>query len=285
MSTTFPPSSYIYAPNKLINIGQCSIAIRELSQKSQSQTKSTPILLLNHWGANLDDFDPRIIDKLAEKHHIIAVNYRGVGSSTGSQKLSVHLIALDIIKLINVLGYDQVDLFGFSLGGFVAQEITIFAPQLVRKLILVGTGPKGGKGFLSFLRVPWLFIKSFVTLRDPKFYLFFPPNKTGKLAAETFLSAIKQRQNRESGPSLLLYLRQLIALTKWDLGKPHKLEDIRKPTLIVNGDHDLMLPSKGSHKMSKKILNSQLVIYPNSGHGSHFQNHNDFTDRLLDFLH
>ena len=114
-----------------------------------------PLILLNHWGAVLDNFDPRIVDGLASKHRVIAINYRGIGASGGKAPVTIDEMARDAIALIRALGFEKVDLFGFSLGGFVAQEIALKAPELVRKLILSGTGPAGGEGIDKVTPVSW----------------------------------------------------------------------------------------------------------------------------------
>ncbi len=141
---TFPfdkPGSaerYIEAPNLSIDVGGTAFAYRDLGPHG-----GVPIVLLNHWGAVLDNFDPRIVDALAQRRRVIATDYRGIGGSGGTAPVSVDAMSRDAIALIRALGFETVDLFGFSLGGFVAQDVTLKAPGLVRRLILTGTGPAG----------------------------------------------------------------------------------------------------------------------------------------------
>jgi pimeloyl-ACP methyl ester carboxylesterase len=125
-----------------------------------------PVILLNHWGAVLDNFDPRIVDGLAATRHVIALNYRGVGASGGTAPLTVAEMAQDAIATTRALGFEEVDLIGFSLGGFVAQEIVRKTPDLVRKIILAGTGPAGGTGIEKVGSISWpLILKGMLTFR------------------------------------------------------------------------------------------------------------------------
>ncbi|PRX19666.1 alpha/beta hydrolase family protein, partial [Paraburkholderia sp. BL18I3N2] len=183
MMTSFNPdtqlaTSYAQAQNSLVKAAETTFGYRELGQHG-----GTPLVLLNHWGAVLDNFDPRIVDGLARTHRIIAIDYRGIGSSGGIAPVTVDEMARDTIALIRAMGFDQVDLLGFSLGGFVAQDVALKAPGLVRRLILTGTGPAGGQGIDRVGAMSWpLMLKGLVTMRDPKTYLFFTPTANGRQA-------------------------------------------------------------------------------------------------------
>ena len=248
--------------------------------------QGVPIVLLNHWGAILDNFDPRIVDGLATRHNIIAINYRGIGASNGKAPLTIDEMARDVIALIRAMGFDNVDLMGFSLGGMVAQDITLKAPDLVRKLILAGTGPAGGKGIEKVGAVSWpLIFKGMLTRKDPKTYLFFTSTKNGRRAASEFLQRLEERKiNRDKAPSINALLRQLKAVTAWGHQKPQDLSQISIPVLIANGDNDIMVPTVNSHDMARRIPNAQLVIYEDAGHGGIFQNYTDFLTKALAFL-
>jgi pimeloyl-ACP methyl ester carboxylesterase len=181
---------------------------------------------------------------------------------------------------------DKVDLLGFSLGGFVAQDIALKAPERVRKLILTGTGPAGGTGIDNVGSVTWpLMIKGLLTLRDPKFYLFFTTTANGQRAASEYLQRLKERrQDRDKGPTPRAFLRQLKAITAWGKQAPQELGRLRMPTLIANGDNDIMVPTVNSLELAKRIPNAQLIIYQDAGHGSIFQHHTDFVANALAFL-
>ncbi len=272
---------YIDAPNRSIRVGRTSFALRDLGPQS-----GVPLVLLNHWGAVLDNFDPRIVDGLASKHRVIAIDYRGIGGSSGTAPVTVDEMARDMIALIDALGFEKIDLFGFSLGGFVAQDVTLKAPDLVRKLILTGTGPAGGEGIEKVGAVSWpLIIKGVLTFRDPKFYLFFTSTANGRHAARAFLGRLKERKaDRDKGPTLGGFLRQLKAIKAWGRQAPQELGNIRIPVLIANGDNDLMVPTVNSTDMAKRIPGSQLVIYEDAGHGGIFQYYADFVPKVLSFL-
>lgn len=272
---------YIDAPNLSINVGGTSFVYRDIGARS-----GVPLILLNHWGAVLDNFDPRIVDGLASKRRVIATNYRGIGASGGTAPVTIDEMARDAIALIRALGFEKIDLLGFSLGGFVAQDITLKAPELVRKLILTGTGPAGGKGIDKVGQVSWpLMIKGLLALRDPKFYLFFTSTANGRRAAKAFLKRLKERKaDRDKGPTPQAFLRQLKAIKSWGSQAPQDLGSIRIPVLIANGDNDIMVPTENSTDMARRIPGSQLVIYEDAGHGGIFQNYAEFVQKALSFL-
>lgn len=271
---------YADAANQFVTVDGIRIAYRELGPKG-----GVPLVLLNHWGAVLDNFDPRIVDGLATKHHVIALNYRGIGLSGGSAPVTIDEMARDAIATIRALGFDQIDLMGFSLGGFVAQDVTLKAPGLVRKLILTGTGPAGGEGIARVGAVSWpLIIKGLMTFRDPKTYLFFTSTANGR-SAKDFLARLKERSsNRDKGPSPRAFLRQLAAIQAWGRQAPQDLGRIRVPVLVANGDNDIMVPTSNSRDMARRIPGADLVIYPDAGHGGIFQYHDQFVPKALAFL-
>ena len=269
------------AANLSITVDGVSFAYRDVGPKT-----GVPLVLFNHWGAVLDNFDPGIIDELAKKRRVITTDYRGIGGSEGSAPLTVGEMADDAIGLIRALGVDKADLLGFSLGGFVAQDIALKAPERVRRLILTGTGPAGGTGIDRVGPVSWpLMIKGLLTLRDPKFYLFFTSTANGRQAASAFLQRLKERQqDRDKGPTPRALLRQLKAIRAWGKQAPQDLARLRAPTLIVNGDSDIMVPTVNSVALSNRIPDAQLIIYQDAGHGGIFQHHADFVAKALAFL-
>jgi pimeloyl-ACP methyl ester carboxylesterase len=272
---------YINTPTRSIDVRGTAFAYRDLGPQS-----GVPLVLLNHRGAVLDNFDPRIVDGLARGHRVIATDYRGIGASGGTAPVTVDAMARDAIALIHALGFEKVDLLGFSLGGFVAQDIVLRAPDLVRRLILTGTGPAGGTGIDEVGAVSWpLMTKGLLTLRDPKTYLFFTSTANGRQAAKAFLERLKERKaDRDKGPTPGAFLRQLRAIQAWGRQAPQDLGRIRIPVLIANGDNDIMVPTVNSHDMARRIAGSQLVIYKDAGHGGIFQYHGEFVPKALAFL-
>jgi pimeloyl-ACP methyl ester carboxylesterase len=272
---------YIDAPNRFVNIGRTRLAYRELGPRG-----GVPLVLLNHWGAVLDNFDPRIVDALAAFRHVIAVDYQGIGLSSGTAPVTIDGMARDAIDMIGALGFEAVDLMGFSLGGFVAQDIALKAPGLVRKLILTGTGPAGGAGIAKVGAVSWpLIIKGMLTLRDPKTYLFFTSTANGRRAAKDFLARLKERKlDRDKDPTPRAFLRQLAAIKAWGRQTPQDLSRIGVPVLVANGDTDIMVPTANSHDLARRIPDAELVLYEDAGHGGIFQHHADFAPKALAFL-
>lgn len=286
MNSPHPPqtrqtTTWKDAPTRTVDVAGTTLVYRRLGPET-----GVPLILLNHWGAVLDNFDPRIVDGLAATRPVIAVNYRGVGASGGEAPLTVAEMARDVIALIRALGLQQVDLLGFSLGGFVAQDIVLKAPELIRKLILTGTGPAGGAGIENVGRVSWpLIAKAMLTFRDPKFYLFFTSTANGRRAAKAFLARLKERKaDRDKPVTMAAFRRQLKAIEAWGKQAPQDLGAIRNPVLVANGDHDIMVPSRNSVDLAQRLPNAELVLYDDAGHGGIFQQHEAFVRKALAFL-
>jgi pimeloyl-ACP methyl ester carboxylesterase len=272
---------WIDAPTRRVDAAGATFAYRRLGPAT-----GVPVILLNHWGAVLDNFDPRIVDGLAATRPVIAVNYRGVGASGGKAPLTVAEMAEDAIAVIRALGFDEVDLIGFSLGGFVAQDIVRKEPDLIRKVILAGTGPAGGEGIEQVGPVSWpLIIKGMLTFRDPKYYLFFTSAANSRRAAKDFLERLKERKaDRDKPITLAAFLRQLKAIKAWGKQAPQDLSVILKPILVANGDQDIMVPSSNSIDLARRLPNAELVLYEDAGHGGIFQYHETFVKKALAFL-
>lgn len=272
---------FIDAANRIISVEGTRFAYRELGPRG-----GVPLVLLNHWGAVLDNFDPRIVDGLAATHHVIAIDYRGIGLSGGSAPRTIDEMARDVIAMIRAMGFGSIDLLGFSLGGFVAQDVVLKAPSLVRKLILTGTGPAGGEGIARVGAISWpLIIKGLLTFRDPKTYLFFTDTPNGRASARDFLARLSERKTgRDKGPSPRAFLRQLAAIQAWGRQTPQDLGRIKIPVLVANGDKDIMVPTANSADLASRIPDAELVIYPDAGHGGIFQNHAQFVQKALGFL-
>lgn len=269
-------------PTQFIHAGGINFAYREYGQ----QNGGTPVIFLNHLAAVLDNWDPRIIDGIAAKHHVVVFDNRGIGASTGKPAKSIEQMADDAITFIQAKGFKQVDLFGFSMGGMISQEIVLKQPKLIRKMILSGTGPAGGTGISTVGRVSnWDLVRGMATHQDPKVYLFFTRTDNGKAAAKAFVQRINERtENRDKEITISAYRAQLKALKKWGNKKPADLSIIQQPVLVANGDHDRMVPTVNTYDLAKRLPNSALIIYPDAGHGGIFQFHDDFVKQSLTFL-
>src|SRR5436309_13475761 len=287
MTTEAKPSidpiltSYAKAPARTITAGGVTYAYRELGPKGE-----IPVIFFIHLAATLDNWDPSIIDPVAEEHQVIAFDNRGVGAATGQVPDSIEAMADDAYTFIRALGFDKVDIFSFSLGGFIAQALVVKHPELVRKLILTGTGPAGGKDIDKVAGITYFdILRATLTRSDPKEFLFFNRNATGKPAARAFVKRLKERTVDRDAPIKVKALqRQLKAIKKWGRGTPDDLSKITQPTLIANGDNDRMVPSALSEDLHRRIEGSELIIYPDSGHGGIFQFHDKCAPVAVEFL-
>ena len=274
-------TSYKNAPTRVITAGGVDFAYRELGPYS-----GVPVIFLTHLAANLDNWDPRVVDGIAARHHVITFDNRGVGASSGKVPDTVEAMARDAVTFIRALRFEQVDIVGFSLGGMVAQVIALEEPQLVRNLILTGTGPAGGEGIDKVTRIANLDLaRGLLTFQDPKTFLFFTRTANGKRSAKEFLARLKERtEHRDKAMSLSGYRAQLKAIHRWGRQEPADLSVIGQPVLVANGDHDRMVPTTNTVDLDRRLPNSQLVIYPDAGHGGIFQHHREFVATALEFL-
>jgi pimeloyl-ACP methyl ester carboxylesterase len=258
----------------------------KFAYRAYGVAEDIPVVYFNHLTANLDNCDPRIMDAIAARRRIISFDYRGVGASSGVQGTSIPDMAADAIAFIHALGYKQVDIMAFSMGGFITQELLLIEPGLARKIILAGTGPRGGEGVSDVVGLTYKDIfKGLFTFRDPKFYLFFTQNNVGKIAARDFMSRLKERkENRDKSVKISVLGKQLKAIDLWGQAKPADLSVFKHPVLVANGDHDRMVPTSNSYDLAKRFQHSEIVIYPNSGHGGIFQYHEEFLKKAIPFL-
>jgi pimeloyl-ACP methyl ester carboxylesterase len=269
------------APTHTLNAGGVQFAYRQLGPST-----GVPVVFLTHLAAVLDNWDPRVVDGIAARHRVITFDNRGVGASSGSTPTTIDQMASDAVTFIRALGFDQVDLFGFSMGGMIAQVIAQEEPQLVRKMILAGTGPAGGDGIDKVTRVTYLdAARGLLTRQDPKQFLFFTRTPNGRAAGKEFLARLQERTNdRDKAISAGSFRAQLKAIHRWGRQEPADLASIHQPVLVMNGESDKMVPTKNTVDLDRRLPNSQLVVYPDAGHGGVFQFHEDFVKRALEFL-
>jgi pimeloyl-ACP methyl ester carboxylesterase len=268
-------------PTQAINVGSVEFAYRQLGPST-----GVPVVFLTHLAAVLDNWDPRVVDGIAATHRVITFDNRGVGASSGSTPRTIEEMATDAVAFIRALGLEQVDLFGFSMGGMIAQVIAQAEPQLVRKLLLAGTGPAGGEGIDKVTRISYLdTARGLLTRQDPKQFLFFTRTPNGRRAGKEFLARLQERtSDRDKAISVGAFRAQLRAIHRWGRQQPADLASIHQPVLAINGDSDKMVPSKNTVDLAQRLPNSQLVLYPDAGHGGVFQFHQDFVKRALEFL-
>jgi pimeloyl-ACP methyl ester carboxylesterase len=278
-------SSNISAPTQFVQVGEQRYAFRRFGTG-----EALPLLFLQHFTGTLDNWDPAVTDPLARGREVILFENAGVGRSTGSVPNTIAGMAQHAFAFLDALRLTRCDVLGYSLGGMVAQQMAQDRPTIFRRMILVGTAPKGGEDIMH-LEKPSLQ----VYLNDPKLRgyavlgkIFFAPTDSSQTAADAFIKRLMQRtQDLEpvSGPAVAQ--AQMAAFRDWESVAGDRfaaLKTVRQPTLVVNGVHDEMIPVRNSYWLSENLPNAVLLTYPDSGHGSLFQFHESFTRQAGDFL-
>jgi pimeloyl-ACP methyl ester carboxylesterase len=274
------------APTQFLKVGSETYAFRRFG----SGRGHPPLLFLQHFTGTLDNWDPAVTDPLASDREVILFENAGVGRSTGEVPNTIAGMAKHALTFLGGLGVNSVDVLGFSLGGMVAQQIALDNPSTVRRMILVGTAPRGGEDVMH-LDKPSLARH----LADPKLQgyavlqkLFFAPTESGQAAGTAFVARLLQRtQDREpiSGPAVAQ--AQMAAFRDWEKFTGRRFADLKtmqQPTLVLNGIYDEMIPVQNSYWLSENLPNAVLLTYPDAGHGSLFQFHESFTRHAAAFL-
>lgn len=275
--------SYITTKNQYITVAGNQIAYRELG-KDKSKL---PLVILVHLAATLDNWDPKLLDLLAEKEHIIVLDLPGVGASHGKVAPTIPGMAEQAIEIVEVLGYEKINLLGLSMGGMIAQEMVRQDSSFINRLILAGTGPRGGLEIDKVTGKTFRYmLKAGLECVDPKRYIFYNHDEVGGLEAEKVLKRMGERtaDTADKGMNVPGFLTQLKAIKRWGRAPQDDMSFITQPTLIVNGDKDMQVPTENSYLMHEKIKNSQLIIYPHAGHGSIFQYAEEFSREVIAFL-
>ncbi|MEA2732205.1 MAG: hypothetical protein QOF70_6680 [Acetobacteraceae bacterium] len=265
--------THVNAPTRFVEANGVVFAHRRFGAGS-----GPPLLLMQHFRAGMDSWDPTVTDGLAGARQVILFDNAGVASSSGETPDNIEAMADHAAAFIHALGLPQIDLLGFSIGGYVAQALVLRHRALVRRLILVGTAPRGGEPTQDSKYLEWGASTDPATGEpglDAFLYLFFRPSAASRAAAQAFWERRHLRKvdaDRPTTPQTMSAQRTAIA----DWRKIHgerfaQLRGITQPTLVVNGSHDVMVPTVNSFTLSQGIPNAQLIIYPDSGHGSLFQ--------------
>jgi pimeloyl-ACP methyl ester carboxylesterase len=270
------------APTQFVEGSGLRYAYRRLGPST-----GTPLVFCHRLRGTMDDWDPAVIDAISAERPVILFDNAGVGLSTGETPDTVKGMADKAVEFIQLLGLAQVDLLGFSLGGYVVEMVTLDNPELVRRLVLAGTGPGGGEGY-----VPAGPDVRPVTMRpvlglEEYLFLFFSPSEKSRAAAHRYWERVNSRPNREPAVSEATIKAQVTALIAWLQGVRSalpRLGEIKQPVLVANGHSDVMVPTINSYTMAQKIANATLIVYPDSGHGFLFQYPEMFSRHVLEFL-
>jgi pimeloyl-ACP methyl ester carboxylesterase len=273
------------APTQFQDIGDVRLAFRRFGKEG-----APPVVCLQHFAGNMNNFDPIHTNRLAQDRPVVLVDYRGVGRSGGQTPDSMSGLARDIIAFIRTFGAQQVDVFGFSIGGMVAQQVALDAPHLVRRLILVGTGPAGGEGIGQFTPevVEIVSRPGGTDVERSALETFFSPTETSQAAGKAWLARIAERKSdREPPASAQVATAQLAALAKWGKVSGDRYASLKKlphRTLVWNGRNDAMVPTVNSFILQQRLPDARLLLFPDSGHGSHFQFPEEFAEVAAGFL-
>ncbi|ARO34351.1 alpha/beta hydrolase family protein (plasmid) [Rhizobium sp. NXC14] len=267
------------APTRYVEAGGIRFAYRRLGPDT-----GTPLILLQHFTGTMDAWDPAVVNALAADRTVVVFDNAGVGSSSGTVPDNVEQQTRDAEAFISALGFKQVDLLGFSLGGFLAQVMAARTTVKVRRLIIAGSAPKGGEEHLLQV-VEEAFAKN---ARDVRLALFFTPSEQSQRAGEAFVErALARTKDRDSDSSEDVSNPQAASIISWCAEKDPEhasLKAIQQPTLIVHGSDDTMFPSINAYEMFKAMTSATLVIYPDSGHGALFQYPETFVSHVKTFL-
>jgi pimeloyl-ACP methyl ester carboxylesterase len=268
------------APTEFVEADGIRFAYRSFGNKS-----GTPLVFLQHFSGTIDDWDPAVVNALAKDRPVVVFDNTGVGKSSGKTPDNVLQMATDAAHFISALSLRNIDLLGFSLGGCVAQQLAVDHPELVRKVVLVGTAPQGGEEHLLKVLSEAFSQKD---ASDPKLYLFFTQSEASQAAGRAFLARINSRKVDRDPPSgNEITDPQAKAIITWCATKDPEhsiLKAISQPVLVVNGSNDIMLPTQNSYVIFKHLRNAKLILYPDSGHGALFQYAEDFVYHTKRFL-
>ena len=248
-----------------------------------------PLVFFQHFMGTLDDHDPALSDAFARDREVILFNNTGVASSSGNVPDTIEVMARDAVTLIDALGLTTIDIVAHSMGGLIAQEVTLARPDLVRRLVLVGTGPRGGEGLGALPAwVAELFTRKYEQQEDMWLPILFAPTQTSQAAGRAYIERILARADRDTPVSDQSITAQRAALAAYGAAKDPSyahLKGLRLPVLVVNGTEDIVIPTINSYVLQQFLPNAELILYPDANHGSHFQYPELFTRHTRIFLH
>jgi pimeloyl-ACP methyl ester carboxylesterase len=276
--------SHRTAPTQYVQANGIRFAYRRFGA-----TGGIPLVFNMHFMGTMDHWDPAVTDGLAKKREIILFDNAGVSSSSGDVPRSVAEMGTNAIAFINALGLRQVDVLGFSIGGLVAQEIALQAPDLVRRLVLVGTGPRSGESMdTGTPEGKQIFGATYGHPDDLWLRVHFTPSEVSQAAGRKFLQRLRLRtEDRDPAVTEQAALAQRTAIAEWGAKREHAwdyLKEIKQPTLVVNGSDDVIVYTINSYILQQNLPNAQLIIYPDSAHGSLYQYPELFVGHISMFL-
>ena len=289
MSTSPAIDSYtaVTVPTQFVEANGIRFAYRRWGRQA-----GIPLVFNQHFSGNLDNWAPAVLDGLAKDREVVIFNNAGVASSTGEVPSTFAGMARNAEAFIDALGLKQIDLLGFSIGGMVAQQIVIDRPELIRKLILIGTAPRNmdagnGEGHIT-PETASIFGAAYNPPENLWLKVFFTDSEASQSAGRAFLKRYLSRtENRDAGIGEKVVPAQIAAVGEWGAQPDERftyLKNIHHPTLIVSGNHDVIVYTVNSLHLVQNLPNAKLILYPDSNHGSWYQNHEDFVFEANRFL-
>jgi pimeloyl-ACP methyl ester carboxylesterase len=272
------------APTQFVDANSIRFAYRRFGK-----TGGVPLVLNIHFTGTMDHWDPAVTNGLALGREVILFNNAGISSTSGEVPQSIEEMASNAAAFIKALGLTQVDVLGFSMGGLIAQELALAEPQLVRRLILVGTGPRSGEGMASLTpQAQEIFGATYEEPDHLWLRVHFSPSDTSQAAGRKFLQRLRLRtEGRDPEANDKVAPAQLAALAKWGAPRENPFDyllALAQPTLVINGDNDVIIYSINSWILQQNIPNAQLIIYPDANHGSLYQYPERFVTHVAQFL-
>jgi pimeloyl-ACP methyl ester carboxylesterase len=265
--------THVTAPTRFVESDKIRFAYRRFGQES-----GIPLLFFQHFRGGMDHWDPAVTDGFAQDRPVVLFDNAGVAGTTGDTPNTIEAMADHAVAFVGALGLSQVDVLGFSIGGYVSQTLALRHRTLVRRMILVATGPRGGDPSQDPQAAEYAASTDPITREsslEAFLYLFFRPTATSQAAGRAFWERRHERKSDVDPPSTPQTMAaQRAAATEWRQIRGERfseLQNITQPTLVVNGHHDVMIPTLNSYTLSQHIPRAQLIIYPDSGHGVLFQ--------------
>jgi pimeloyl-ACP methyl ester carboxylesterase len=277
--------SQLTAENRSVDVDGDSLVYRRFGN---AQTDTPPLVCLQHFRGNLDFWDPTLVDRIAREREVILLANRGVGASSGVVPDNVPAMARDVLRFVDVLGLAQIDLLGFSLGGFIAQELPLMRPRLMRRIVLGGSAPQGGADLHRWSDDVYVHACADEITPEHALRVFFSGSEQSRARGMEYLARTQRRQDDRDAPTdLETRDAQLAAITAWgipDASKLNRLAGIIQPTFVAIGDHDTMMHTRNSRLLADRLPNAHLRIYPDANHGFLNQYPELFADHVNAFL-
>jgi pimeloyl-ACP methyl ester carboxylesterase len=276
--------SQLTAANRSVEVDGATLVYRRFG----NARTPVPLVCLQHFRGNLDLWDPILVDRVARDREVILLANRGVGASTGIVPDNVAAMARDVLLFVDALGLGQIDLLGFSLGGYIAQQLALLRPRLIRRIVLAGTAPQGAPGIHRWSDDVYAHACADEISPEHALHVFFSGSEDSRAKGVAYLQRTQQRQVERDAPTdLATRDAQLPAITAWGIPDPSKLNRLAaiiQPTFVAIGDHDAMMQTRNSQVLADRLPNAHIRSYPDANHGFLYQYPELFGDHVNAFL-